>query len=143
MLKRNITYEDFNGETVTDVFYFNMAKSELVEMEMSALNGFSKSLARIIETKDAKSLIDEFKKLILLSYGEKSDDGKRFVKNDALREAFSQTAAYQSLFMELATNDKAAAEFIQGILPKDMSDEVLKSQTAAKLSVLPPPPAAS
>lgn len=124
MLKRNITYEDFNGDTITEVFYFNLSKSELVELELSTKEGFGESLQRIIKAEDNKSLIAEFKKIILGSYGEKSDDGKRFIKNDTIREEFSQTAAYNALFMELAMDDKAAIQFVQGILPADMGREL-------------------
>lgn len=124
MLKRNITYEDFNGTTVTEVFYFNLSKSELVELELSTKEGFGESLQRIIKAEDNKSLIAEFKRIILGSYGQKSDDGKRFIKNDTLREEFSQTAAYNALFMELAQNAEAANAFVQGILPADMGKEL-------------------
>lgn len=127
MLKRNITYEDFNGDTVTEVFYFNLSKTELVDVEFSKEGGFEETLKRIIKTQDNKALISEFKKLILLSYGEKSQDGKRFIKSDALREEFLQTAAFDVLFMELATNDEAAAQFVQGVLPKDLSSEFQKT----------------
>lgn len=120
MLKRNITFTDFNDKEVTETLYFNLSKSEMIEMEMMAEGGFAESLQRIVEAKDVAKLIVEFKKIILASYGEKSDDGKRFIKNEKLREEFSQTAAYNALFMELATDDNAATEFITGVLPKDI-----------------------
>ncbi len=126
MLKRDITYLDFNDEEVTDTFYFNITKSEIIELEVEYKEGLDATIKRIIETKDNKSLIAEFKRLILLAYGEKSADGKRFIKSDESREAFSQTGAYDSLFMELATQDDKAAEFIKGVLPKDISAEIDK-----------------
>lgn len=140
MLKHNITYEDFNGNTVTETFYFNLSKSELVEMQFDTEGGFAESLQKIVATQDSKALIAEFKKLILASYGEKSEDGKRFIKNDQLRDEFKQTAAYNALFVQLATDDSAAAAFIQGILPKDISEEV---KTKAEAPALPPPPPAA
>jgi len=121
MLKRDITYEDFNGNTVTETFYFNISKPELVEMDVEYKEGMHAFLQKIIDTKDAKELIVQFKTLVLMAYGQKSEDGKRFIKNDQLREEFSQTAAYQALFMELATDDNAVALFIKGILPKDLA----------------------
>lgn len=138
MLKRNITYEDFNGKTITETFYFNLSKAELVEMEYNYKNGFAAEIEAISKAEDNKSLIAIFKDLILRAYGEKSEDGKRFVKNDELREQFSQTAAYSELFMELATNDKAASDFISGIIPKDMSEaveeEIKKNKTTAEIA---------
>lgn len=123
MLKKEIKYEDYDGNQVSDVFYFNLSKPELVEMDVEQDEGFEKFLQRIIETKDSKELISMFKKIILLSYGQKSADGKRFIKNDEMREEFSQTAAYEALFMELATNDNAATTFLKGVLPKDLTVE--------------------
>ena len=130
MLIRPITYENFDGETVTETFHFNLSKSEIVELQVSYKEGLEAAIARIVRTEDKKQLIEEFKRIILLSYGERSEDGKRFVKNDELREAFSQTAAYDSLFIELATDDTAAADFIKGILPKDFAKEVEKQEVA-------------
>ncbi len=132
MLKRDITYQDFNDEKVTDTFYFNITKSEIIELEVETKEGMDATIKKIIETKDNKTLIAEFKRIILLAYGEKSADGKRFIKSDESREAFSQTAAFDSLFMELATEEEAAANFIKGVLPKELSAEIEKA-------ILPPP----
>jgi hypothetical protein len=128
MLKRDISYEDFDGEKVTGTFYFNLSKSEIIELEVGYKEGLQETLTRIVKTNDRKRLIEEFKKIILLSYGERSEDGKRFVKNDELREAFSQTAAYDALFIELATDDEAAAVFIRGVIPKDFAQEIDKAE---------------
>lgn len=120
MLKREIKYEDFNGEEQIDVVYFNLSKPELIELQVSKEGGMGNLLQKIIDTKDIREIINMFKEIILMSYGEKSDDGKRFIKSDELREQFSQTAAFQSLFMELAEDEDAAAKFINGLIPKDV-----------------------
>lgn len=149
MLKRPITYKDFNDREVTDIFYFNLTKAELVEMEWSVDGGLGETMKRVIEANDAKTLIGEFKRLILTSYGEKSDDGKRFIKNDKLREEFEQSAAYSALFMELATNSDAAVAFIQGVIPSELQDNVqielktIQTETVVaqvQTGALPPPP---
>lgn len=137
MLKRSITYTNFNGEQVTEDFYFNMSKSELVELEFEKGEGFGDKLKRIVNTKDNPSLIAEFKRLILGAYGVKSEDGKRFVKNDTLREEFSQTAAYQELFVELATVEDAAVNFIKGIIPADMSAGLDQAMAADQVVIAP------
>lgn len=129
MLKREIKYEDFNGENVSEVVYFNISKPELIELEVEFNEGYGKMLERIIETKDNRELIKRFKEIVLLAYGVKSDDGRRFMKSDALREEFSQTAAYQELYMDIASNDNAAVEFLTGILPKDLRGELVKTVT--------------
>ena len=140
MLKKEITFEDFNGEKTTETLYFNLTKSEMIEMEADYQEGLDATIKRIIKTNDRQGLIREFKKIILKSYGEKSEDGKRFMKSDAIRDAFTQTAAYDAMFMELATNDISAANFMKGILPKDMQAEVarLDNETPAPPSLAAP-----
>lgn len=118
MLKKTITYTDYNGIERTEDFYFNLSKAEIAEMELEVPGGMTAMIDRITKTKDAPSLIKIFKELILRSYGEKSDDGRRFVKSKELSEKFEQTEAYSELFMELATNADSASEFIKGITPK-------------------------
>lgn len=139
MLKREITYEDYNGETVTDTFYFNLTKTEIIELEVGYEGGLEAAIQKIIEAKDNKNLIAEFKKIVLAAYGKKSEDGKRFIKSETLREEFAQTAAYDALFMELATSEDAAANFINGIIPKDLVQDKPQIQTVE----LPPPPPTS
>lgn len=117
MLKKTITYEDYDGNQRTEDFYFNLNKAELLEMEMSLDGGLAKMIEKIVATKDGKRMIEIFKDLILKAYGEKSPDGKRFIKNQDLRDAFSQTEAYNKLFMEVAFDDVMAAAFVNGIMP--------------------------
>lgn len=138
MFKRPISYEDFNGEKVTDIYYFNLTKSEIVELDSEYAGGVGSIFGKIVEAKDKESMIKEFKKFILASYGEKSDDGKRFIKSDELRLQFTQTAAYDALFIELATSDEKATEFILGVLPKEFTNE-LASEIAIQVPPLAPP----
>lgn len=118
MIKKTITYTDYDGNERTEDFYFNLTKAEVMEMEMMTDGGLEKTINKIIQTTDTKRIIELFKSIILKSYGEKSLDGRRFIKNDEIREAFSQTEAYSQLFMELATDAKAASEFVNGVIPQ-------------------------
>ena len=117
MLKKTITYVDYDGNERTEDFYFNLTKAECAEMELSYDGGLSKMMNQIVASQDSKRIIEIFKELILKAYGEKSPDGRRFIKNKDLREAFAQTEAYSELFMELATNADAATVFVNGIVP--------------------------
>jgi hypothetical protein len=117
MLKKNIKYVDFDGNERSEDFYFNLTKAEVTEMETSISGGMTKTLQKIIDEKDPKRIVEIFKDLILKAYGEKSPDGKRFIKNQELRDAFVQNQAYSELFMELSSNAEAAVEFVNGILP--------------------------
>lgn len=123
MLKKTITYTDYNDVERKEDFYFNLTKAELMEMEMGTIGGMTTMINKIIAAQDAPALIKIFKDLVLKAYGVKSDDGRRFIKNDEVRDAFAQTEAYSMIFMELATDDKAAAEFINAIVPKDLNTE--------------------
>lgn len=117
MLKKKITYTDYNGTERTEDFYFNLTKAEITEMELGTSGGLAEMIRKIVDAQDAPSIIRVFKDLILKAYGEKSPDGKRFIKSDEISTAFSQTEAYSQLFMELAMDSDAAAEFINGIVP--------------------------
>lgn len=130
MLKKTITYTDYNNVERKEDFYFNLSKAEVVEMEAGTVGGLAQMIDKIVAAQDTPSIIKLFKELILKAYGEKSADGKRFIKSPELAEAFSQTEAYTNLFMELATDANAAAEFVNGISPVDIP----KDQIEARLS---------
>jgi hypothetical protein len=118
-----MTYVDYDGNNRTEDFYFNLSKAEVMEMELGTTGGMQRMLEKIVAEKDSKRIIEIFKDIILRAYGEKSPDGKRFVKHPDLTAAFSQTEAYSDLFMELATNADAASKFINGIVPQNMGPQ--------------------
>ena len=138
MLKRTISYEDYNGEKIDEVFYFNLSKPELIELEVEFKGGLAGAITSLTEANDNQGLFHLFKRIILLSYGQKSEDGKRFVKSDEIREAFTQSPAYEVLFVELSTNEDAVVEFLKGVLPKDMQDQIAKAEAERSAPPLPP-----
>ena len=119
MIKKTVTYIDYNGNERTEDFYFNLSQAELMEMELGVAGGLSEILRKIVASNDTPSLIKYFKMLLFKAYGEKSPDGRQFVKSKELSTAFSQTEAYSKLFMEFATNDVAASDFVNGIMPEE------------------------
>lgn len=123
MLKKTIKYEDYNGVEREEDFYFDLSEAEVLEMEAEQVGGMSNLIEKIVQAKDVPSLIKMFKGLILKAYGEKSADGRRFIKSEQLSNEFSQTRAYSKLFMELATDDKAAAAFVNAIVPQELLDK--------------------
>lgn len=135
MYTRVINYEDYDGNQRTLEAHFNLNKAELLELQVSWDGGLEKVLHKIIEEKDQKRMIEMFKMIILKSYGKKSLDGNRFEKSEAITEEFTQTEAYSELFMLLATDDKAAAEFINGIMPKKLVDEAKQQELEEKAKV--------
>ena len=123
MVVEKIKYTDFNGLEREEEFMFNLTEAEITEMELTTDGGLSDSIKKIISAQDTPQIIKVFKMLLLKSYGEKSADGRRFVKSEKLSEDFSQTNAYSQLFMKLATDDKAAVAFINGIMPDSMQEK--------------------
>lgn len=137
MLKLTRTYSDYNGGTRTEDFYFNLTQAEITEMEVSVDGGLVEMINRIVAAQDGKQIIALFKDIILRAYGEKSPDGKRFIKTQELRDAFAQTEAYSDLFMELATDSNAAANFVNGIIPAQKPEQGgMKPQLMEKNSAI-------
>lgn len=122
MLKHTITYTDYDEEEVTEDFYFNINETELIELEVEHKEGLQEWIKNIIKSNDRKTMFAEFRRIILLAYGVR--DGKQFVKNDQVREEFKNTAAFNALVVQFASEEDAAAKFIQGVLPKDLADKV-------------------
>lgn len=130
MLKKTITYTDYNGTTRKEDFYFNLTQAEVTELEVSVEGGLVEQINRIVAAQNGKVIIETFKDIILRAYGEKSPDGRRFIKNQEVRDAFAQTEAYSKLFMELATDAKAASEFVNGIVPPKAEKAAPANQSA-------------
>ena len=131
MYKKTMTYTDYNGVERKEDFYFNLTKAEIMEMEMTTTGGMAEMIQRIVDAQDAPAIIKIFKDLVLKAYGEKSADGKRFIKSQELSDAFAQTEAYSQLFMELATDAKAASEFVNAIVPADIAQQAQKASLTA------------
>jgi hypothetical protein len=126
LLKKSITYTNFADEEVTEDFFFHLSKAEMVELELSEQGGLSKKLQEIVASNDGNTIIQTFKDLVLKAYGQKSHDGKRFIKTQELRDEFQSTEAYSVLFMELVTNAEAAAEFVNGVVPQGLEADMDK-----------------
>lgn len=128
MLVKNIKYTDYNGVEREEKYYFNLSKAEAIDMELSKEGGFGEYVQKLVNANDIHSLIKVFKDLILLSYGEKSEDGKSFIKvnkdGHRLADDFAQTEAFSELYSELALNAEAGSNFIQGIMPKDLEKKL-------------------
>lgn len=131
MLKKDITYTDFNGNKVTDTYYFNLSTAELTEMQFTTEGGYGEALKRIVDEKDNGKLFLEFKKLILASIGEKSEDGKRFDKNPEIAAKFQQSAAYDQLIVDFFADADIASSFLLGLLPSKMVDAAKPASLAA------------
>ena len=123
MIKKTVTYKDFDGNERTEDFYFHLTEQELTEWELSVDGGLSGVLTRIVNSSDNKTMIEIFKSLLVKSYGEKTPDGRGFIKNDTVLNNFIYTQAFSDLYMELATDDKKAAEFVNGIMPAGLIEK--------------------
>lgn len=130
MLKKLITYVDYDGRERKENFYFYLNKAELMEMELGVDGGMQQMIQLIIDKQDIPKIMDAFKRIILKAYGEKSPDGRRFIKSKELSEAFSQTEAYSNLYMELVTDANAAAAFINSIVPEEVANAAMERRKA-------------
>lgn len=127
MLKKQITYIDYNGLERTEDFYFNLSKPEVVKMQTSVKGGYDMQLKTIGAVLNGAAIMEFFENLIRRSYGVKSEDGRRFMKSDEISDEFMQTPAYEALFEELVTDDKAGADFVNAVMPADLVKEISKS----------------
>ena len=132
MIKKTVTYTDFNGNERTEDFYFHLTEQELTEWEMSVDGGLSGVLVRIVNSRDDKKLIELFKDLLIRSYGVKTPDGRGFIKNEEVLNNFIYTQAFSDIYMELATDDKAASEFVNGIIPASLAEKANKEMKVAE-----------
>ena len=123
MLKKTFKFVDYNGNPRTEDHYFNLTQAEVTELELSVDGGLTAMINRVVQAQNGRQIIDTMKDIILKSYGVKSPDGRRFIKNQEVRDAFVQTEAYSQLFMELATNAQAASDFVTGIIPAKTDEE--------------------
>jgi hypothetical protein len=135
MLKKTISYKDWDGNPVTEDFYFNLTEAELMELELSEDGeGFGETIKKAIQKESGKVVLDAFKRLITLSIGKRV--GNRFVKSDEVKSEFMETGAYSALFMELATNADAGAAFVKGLFPSDLAEKVEQQELIEKMKTL-------
>lgn len=140
MICRPITYKNFDGNKITEDFYFHLSALELLEMEFEDVKGMEAVLREMVATQDMKKLVEWFKRIILASYGVRSEDGRRFVKSPELTHEFSQSFAFDALFLELCTDAEAGAKFINSLVPEDLEAKVKAAQPQDKPSGPPPVP---
>lgn len=124
MYKKTIKFTDFNGIERTQDFYFYLSKTDLTRLNSRVEGGIQNKFENIINKLNVKELVATVEELVKAAYGEKSDDGVRFIKSQALSESFAQTNAYDELFMELITSPDALADFIKKVLPADLQTKI-------------------
>lgn len=132
MFAKKIKCKDFNGVEREQTFYFAFLRNELIDLEWRTPGGLEAMYKRIVEELDGAKLADEFKKLITMTYGVKDPSGTRFIKSKELTDKFTQTMFFDTLYVELATNSDAAAEFVNGIFPQDVMKEIQEQKAKAE-----------
>lgn len=120
MLRKEITYTTLNGEKVTDICYFNMTKAEIAAMQVKMDGKFIDYLKDLVAGNHVEALFNIFRDIVLDSYGERSADGKRFVKGPDKRAEFEYSLAFSELFVDLIQNSEKMSAFTRAILPADM-----------------------
>ena len=133
MIKKTITYVDYNGVERKETHYFDLSEAEVLEMEMTTPGGMAEMLQGAVDAKDQPALVKIFKDIISKSYGRKSPDGRLFEKSEAISREFMHTKAYSKLYMELVLDDQAASEFIKGIMPDGLAEKLAAQDNVAIL----------
>jgi hypothetical protein len=128
MYTKTITYENYNGEKRTKNFYFNLTRTELAKMELTNKAGMEATIKQMVNEDDRAKIIELFEKIVLGAYGEKSSDGEEFLKSPEIVAKFVAHPAYDVLFMELISSDKAMADFINAIIPQDLAGQVKENK---------------
>lgn len=126
MLKKTIRYTDFNDQEVVEDFYFFLSPTDLVEMEVSYKEGLSEHIRQILMSEDKAAIVEMLRNFLLSAYGKKSEDGRKFFKTKELREDFVSCPAYSKLFMEICTDNDAQNQFLSGIMPAELQEEIAK-----------------
>ena len=124
MIKQDITYTNFEGEQETETLYFHLNKVELMEMQVSEKRGLAQYITDIQKAENNKEIFRLFKEIVLRAYGERSEDGKKFIKNERLREEFEGSLAYEELMVKIVTETDFAVKFVNGIMPAGMADQI-------------------
>ena len=137
MIKKTITYEDFNGEKRTKDFYFHMNQVEFAKLNGEVPGGLEKRIQDIIANQDQDAMLRLVDLLVSRSYGERDDEDGGFTKigknGRPLYEKFVNTSAYDNLIIELIQGEKNIVTFLSGIMPKEVQarmDEEFKKQKA-------------
>lgn len=121
MLRKIITFKDYNGKDRKEDHWFNLEQHEVYKLQMGVKGGLIEALKEAVRTEDSPTIIEYYEKIIDASYGVRGADGKSFKKSPEILEAFKCTPAYSVLFMEILTNPEAADEFTRGVIPADVS----------------------
>lgn len=138
MYKKTIKYEDFNGVVRNEDFYFYLSKTQLTRLNSRIEGGIQDKFERIVNKLDVKQLVETVEDLILSAYGEKSEDGKRFIQTPEVRQSFEQTNAYDQLFMELINSPDGLADFIKKVLPQDLQIKIEEEQKKGNIPEIVP-----
>lgn len=140
MFKKTIDYIDYNGNKRSEDFYFNLTKAECLTLEMSTSGGMTALIQQLVAAQDLPTLLDLFTKIVNKAYGEKSLDGRRFVKSQEVTDAFIQTEAFSDFFVEISTNTEAATKFINGIIPKGEDNNIIPPGSITENNIVPMQP---
>ena len=132
MLKKTITYTDYDGNERTETHYFNLTQAELTKMFASVDGGLYRYMTQALSAQSGKRIMEMLDMIIKASYGQKSLDGRKLMKSDEIYRDFEESLAYDKFFTDLLSNDAAAAEFIRGVIPKRLADEVREKLEARK-----------
>lgn len=137
MIKKTITFKDFNGDSRTEDFYFNLTIDEIMELQFSEAGGLDQYINSIVQSDNNAEIYQTFKKIILKAIGKKSEDGRLFAKSEEIKNEFSQTNAFSNMLVEFMTNAEAGASFISALVPAEELEKIVSVVENDNSSTLP------
>jgi len=138
LLKKTVKYKDFDGNEREEDLYFHLSKVDIIKLEVSHKGGLKASIEAIMAAEDGETIMKEMEGILKMSYGKKSPDGRKHVKNDEIWEDFVSSNAYEAFFMELVLNADLSAQFIQNVVPADLVEEAANLAKQESLGIKVP-----
>lgn len=135
MIKKTVTFTNYNDQEVTKSYYFNIDKLEAAELELE-YGDLIETVEELLESSDGKKVYGIFKEIILNAVGQKSADGNSFIKNQQIRDEFAGSPALGEIIMDMFKNPEAAGPFLEGMLPASMLAEARAQEEREKLEAL-------
>lgn len=144
MFSRDFEYTGYDGQPKKDTYWFNLTEAELYEIDLSSIRGFTGEMTKLLKEERTKEIVDAFKSIILGAVGSVSADGRKFIKNEEIKEDFYRSKAYSQLFVELVSSGEKLAEFLRAAIPEEIrqkmeekEQENVKAESTAKITELP------
>lgn len=130
MFKHSVEYVDFNGSDRKEDLYFHLSLPEVTRLEAEIGMGLEDYIKGLTTNQELNTLLAFLERMLLSSYGQKTSDGKSFIKSQVIREAFEYSQAYAEIFEQVLSNPDLARKFGENVADNGKSK---KNQVTPKV----------